>query len=576
MARWSLRAKLLAATAVALLPVLVLATWRTHVDIQAARVSRADAVAAAAELAVSRHRELIEGSHRLLLAACASDVVRKSVDASATPVETDACNAYLAGLMRKFPADYSALIVTDSGGVARCSSVRSTLGTSFADRDVFKVVRDTMGFTVGAYTASRATSQTIIPIAVPIAADGRFHGMCALGISLRAFSELVRSASTDNATAVILVDRRGAMIGGNAEMASSLPVPKRFEAAVAASEPVFTDYGQDGALREFHVQPLASGATFAVTALPLTQTYAGALADWGLLALIVVALLLVLLVIWVGTERWCLRQLEYIRDIATREARGEDVQFVPPRPWTPEIMAVTDAVRQMATAIANRESELNAGLEQRDHMLREIHHRVKNNLQMISSLLNLQAGEIRSPRIRRLFGDAQNRVLTLSILHRHLYERSSWSLVDFQQFISDLVRQISVARYGGAGQATPRFQIRAPIMAVGPDTAIPVGLIVTEAVGSAMSHDFTGATAPEVRIEAIEREGKEVELVIEDNGADTDRGSLGSRGQAGFGLTLVHGLAMQLGGKAVVGPRDGGGTRVVVTFPKPRDEGGDG
>ena len=79
-------------------------------------------------------------------------------------------------------------------------------------------------------------------------------------------------------------------------------------------------------------------------------------------------------------------------------------------------------------------------------MLREIHHRVKNNLQMISSLLNLQAGEIRSPRIRRFFGDAQNRVLTLSILHRHLYERTSWSLVDFQRFISDLVRQISVGR----------------------------------------------------------------------------------------------------------------------------------
>ena len=85
-------------------------------------------------------------------------------------------------------------------------------------------------------------------------------------------------------------------------------------------------------------------------------------------------------------------------------------------------------------------------------MLREIHHRVKNNLQMISSLLNLQAGEIRSPRIRRFFGDAQNRVLTLSILHRHLYERSSWSLVDFQQFISDLVRQISVARPGPSGR----------------------------------------------------------------------------------------------------------------------------
>jgi two-component sensor histidine kinase len=575
MARWSLRAKLLAATSIALLPVLALACWRTYDDIRAGQGRRADAVAAAAELAVSRHRELIEGSHRLLLAACANEAVRKSTEPIATPADIDECDAYLAGLVKKFPAEYSAAIVTDANGVGRCASAPAAIGTSFKDRDVFNLVRDTRGFAIGAYTASRATSQTIIPMAVPIIADGRFRGMCALEISLRAFSELVRSAGTNEATSVILVDRGGTMIGGSAEMASSLPVPKRFAAAVAAGELVFTDYGQDGSLREFHVQPLVSGATFAVTALPLTATFAILVADWGLLVLILVALSIALLAVWIGTDRWCLRPLAYIREFADRVARGEDVKLAPPRPWTPEMMAIASAVEQMAKAIANRESDLNAGLEQRDHMLREIHHRVKNNLQMISSLLNLQAGEIRSPRIRRLFGDAQNRVLTLSILHRHLYERSSWSLVDFQQFISDLVRQVSVARHG-ADRVAPRYQIRAPIIAVGPDTAIPIGLIVTEAVGSAMSHDFAGVVAPEVRIEAKESEGKEVELVIEDNGVDTNRGSLGSRSQGGFGLTLVHGLAMQLGGKAVVRAREGGGTRVVVTFPMPQEEAGNG
>jgi two-component sensor histidine kinase len=575
MARWSLRAKLLAATSIALLPVLALACWRTYEDVRAAQNRRADAVAAAAELAVSRHRELIEGSRRLLLAACGTEAVRKSAEPTATPADIDECNAYLGGLVKKFPAEYSAAIVTDANGVGRCSSAPAAVGTSFKDRDVFNLVRDTMGFAIGSYTTSRATSQTIIPMAVPIVADGRFRGMCSLGISLRAFSELVRAAGTNEATSVILVDRGGTMIGGNAEMASSLPVAKRFAAAVAASELVFTDYGQDGSLREFHMQPLVSGATFAVTALPLTVTFGTVVADWGLLVLILVALSVALLAVWIGTDRWCLRPLGYIREFAARVARGEDVKLAPPRPWTPEVMAIASAVEQMAKAIANRESDLNAGLEQRDHMLREIHHRVKNNLQMISSLLNLQASEIRSPRIRRLFGDAQNRVLTLSILHRHLYERSSWSLVDFQQFISDLVRQVSVARQG-ADRVVPRFQIRAPIMAVGPDTAIPIGLIVTEAVGSAMSHDFAGVAAPEVRIEAKESEGKEVELVIEDNGVDTNRGSLGSRGQGGFGLTLVHGLAMQLGGKAVVRAREGGGTRVVVTFPMPQEEAGNG
>ena len=151
-----------------------------------------------------------------------------------------------------------------------------------------------------------------------------------------------------------------------------------------------------------------------------------------------------LLAVWLGADRWCVRPLRSIQNFADRVARGEDIEFARQRAWGPELASMGEGVKAMAEAIASREAELRAGLEQRDHMLREIHHRVKNNLQMISSLLNLQAGEIRSPRIRRFFGDAQNCALTLSILHRHLYERSSWALVDFQQFISDLVRQISV------------------------------------------------------------------------------------------------------------------------------------
>jgi len=235
------------------------------------------------------------------------------------------------------------------------------------------------------------------------------------------------------------------------------------------------------------------------------------------------------------------------------------------------LAAVSKGVTAMAEAITSREAELRAGLEQRDHMLREIHHRVKNNLQMISSLLNLQAGEIRSPRLRRFFGDAQNRVLTLSILHRHLYERTSWALVDFQRFISDLVRQISVGS-ADPSRPTPRFHIRAPIMAVGPDIAIPVGLIVTEVVSSALDHDFDGITVPEIRIEAAES-GGEVTFIIEDNGLDKESGPIRPGGGPGvFGLTLIRGLAMQLGGEVTITPRDGGGTRVVLTFPMADEE----
>ena len=103
-------------------------------------------------------------------------------------------------------------------------------------------------------------------------------------------------------------------------------------------------------------------------------------------------------------------------------------------------------------------------------------------------------------------------------------------------------------------------------MAVGPDTAIPVGLIVTEVVSSALDHDFSGVATPEIRIEAAESDGQ-VTFVIEDNGLDKDIGSIRPGGQGVFGKTLIHGLAMQLGGELTIASRDGGGTRVVVTFP---------
>jgi two-component sensor histidine kinase len=567
--RWSLRTKLVAVVTLALLPVLALSAWYALREQNTSAARRAGAAVEAAELVVARHRELLEASRRLLTAMCAEDTVRQSAGREAAPSDISRCGAYLGEVVADFRDDYSAAVVTDANGAARCASMPTAVGMDFADRDVFRLVRETRRFAVGAQIASRLTPNAVIPTALPILQGGDFRGMCVLDISLRAFGDLMGPVRAAEPIAVSLVDRSGAAIGGSPDAVRTLPVAARLAAAIVGGQAAFREVGQDGQLYEFRLVPLADTTIHVVAAVAVPAGFATLLADWGGFALVLLALAAALLAVWLGADRWCVRPLRHIREFADRVARGDDIELGSGRPWGPELASVGDGVRAMAAAIASREAELRAGLEQRDHMLREIHHRVKNNLQMISSLLNLQAGEIRSPRIRRFFGDAQNRVLTLSILHRHLYERSSWALVDFQQFISDLVRQISVGRRG-ADRPQPRYQIRAPIMAVGPDVAIPIGLIVTEAVSSALNRSLEGTTAPEIRIEAADRAGT-VELTIEDNAAGNG-GGIGADVRGGFGLTLIRGLAMQLGGEAQISVREGGGMRVAVTFPTPQDQ----
>lgn len=568
LARWSLRSKLVVLAALALLPVLGLAAWQARIEQRATASQASAALSFAAELAVARYAELIAASTRLLSAACLNDSVELAASLAPVPADVGRCETYLSRLLAAFSEQYSAILVTDEQGVARCASTPTAIGMNFADRDIFQKVRGASGLAISEQISSRLGAHTVVPIALPIVRDGGFRGMCVLGITLKSLADATatRSESPDG-IGVAVVDRAGVSVGGDAAAMRRLPSSARMAAAIAGRLDEFSEYGQDGTPYAFRLRAIDGSALLVVVSAPIANgpmVWAGA---WAGFALAVLAAVVVLMVIWLGADRWCVRPLRYIQDFADKVARGEDIKLAPTRPWSPEMASVGAGVTAMAEAIASREAALRAGLEQRDHMLREIHHRVKNNLQMISSLLNLQAGEIRSPRIRRFFGDAQNRVLTLSILHRHLYERSSWSLVDFQQFISDLVRQVSVGRTT-AGKAAPRFIIRAPIMAVGPDTAIPIGLIVTEAVSIALGHDFGNAATPEIRIEAVER-GGEVELAIEDNGVSRDAGALASDGRGSFALTLIRGLAMQLGGEARVEQKSDDGSRVCVVFPTP-------
>jgi two-component sensor histidine kinase len=570
MTRLSLKARLLLVLALALAPAMTLGAVRAREKLHEAAALHSVAAKTAIEVGLARHRQVVEATRQLLYAVAEQEELSPWAAGEPEPVDyVRRCEAHLSRILEHFRAEYSAVIMMDEKGVARCSSAGAARGMRFDDRDYFARIRETRAFFVGELVASRVSPLNVQPAAVPILRNGEFRGIVVVGVSLNWFANLVSNWRSDVPVYLSLVDRSGQPMSTSVDGAATLPRPARIVEAFNSRLATFRDYARSGARYDYRMAPLGSGLMLMVAAVPVL---AQGEAQWGLwvdLVMIFLSSAIGLGALWLAAERWCLRPLLPIQAAAAAIAHGSPP---PPKPpvgsTTPEMEALTEDVYAMAAAIQLRESELQANLKQREHMLREIHHRVKNNLQMISSLLSLQAEKIRSPRIMQLFADAQNRLLTLSILHRHLYERSNWASVDFQAYINDLVRHLSTNRLGKE-QPEVKFSVRAPVWNVGPDTAIPVGLIVTEAVANALAHAFAGIAEPEIWIVA-EESGGDWEVTIEDNGTGLGHDfDIDDDEHNGLGVMLMRGLALQLGGELSIAGGSGGGTAVRVRFPRP-------
>ena len=212
------------------------------------------------------------------------------------------------------------------------------------------------------------------------------------------------------------------------------------------------------------------------------------------------------------------------------------------------------------------EEKIRAALTEKTVLLKEIHHRVKNNLQVISSLLNLQSSGISDTRTRELFTESQNRIRSMALVHEQLYRTRDLSSIDCAEYLKSLATNL-FRSYGGETRGI-ELRIEAAGMTVGVDAAIPCGLIVNELVSNALKHGFNGSndgpSRPEIVVRFARMEGENLELSVADNGKgfpdEVDFRSTGS-----LGLQLVNILVEQLGG--TVSLDRSAGTRFAVTFP---------
>jgi two-component system, sensor histidine kinase PdtaS len=197
---------------------------------------------------------------------------------------------------------------------------------------------------------------------------------------------------------------------------------------------------------------------------------------------------------------------------------------------------------QDVTSHAFTEERLRAALREKEVLLEEVHHRVKNNLQVITSLLRLQARSIKDAATRIKFDESRYRIQAMAILHEILDESSSLAEIDFANYIQRLVAHL-VRSYGAIG----RIQIQAQLepLSCHRDIALPCGLIVNEVLSNAFKYAFPGGKEGEVRIELRRGADGMVRLLIADNGIGVAR-DWDWRTSPTLGLRLVRTLARQI------------------------------
>ncbi len=207
------------------------------------------------------------------------------------------------------------------------------------------------------------------------------------------------------------------------------------------------------------------------------------------------------------------------------------------------------------------DEQLRASLQEKEVLLKEIHHRVKNNLQVISSLLNLQAGYVVDDVVRGHFQDSQNRVRSMALIHERLYRSEDLARIDFQSYLSDLTGQLLRSYQTTEGRVT--VAIESDEILLDTNLAVPCGLLINELISNAFKHAFPSGRPGTVRVEMRCLESQ-YQLVVQDNGVGFPA-ELDFRTTPSLGLQLVNSLVRQLGGVIELTRADG--TRFCATFP---------
>ncbi len=553
--RLSLRVLLLLIFAAALSPVLVMGGIRWSGDVEREARYRRETMTLVAHVAAGSAEDVLKSAPAVL-------------NLLNSLVESDPCDLQLGQLLEALP-NYATLGFISEDGKVACSTQEGAVGVDVTGRDWFMDLRapDATFAQSGAIFGAISRQWTITSALRRSNPDGSFAGVLALGTPVNLLTAQLRHSSLPTGYEITLIDRAGQVFASSHW--EELP-PKVTNALEPGQVSFVTLESRSGESREAALVPLTDRDLYAMVSAPAPQAITLAnVSAFGNFALPLLAWLLALVTAWLAMDRLVLRWLDYLRRIASLYASGKlSVQPLRAKRQAPiEINVLADTMEEMAIRIRDRTTRMENAIEARDAAMKEIHHRVKNNLQIINSLLSLQGRKLKDPAAIAVLDDARARINALSLIHRSLYEHNNINAVYTRSFLSELAVHLDQAL--GAEERGIRIESAVDEDRIDADLAVPLALFTAEAVTNSVKHAFpTARPGGGGHILVSYRASPDQTILsIEDNGVGYE--SILSENYPGIGGTLMAAFAKQVRGVMEEGPMDGGTGRYIrIRIPR--------
>lgn len=552
--RRSLRLQLVAILAIALTPLLTLSIIQGAIEFENERIHQIERLRSASAVATDELRSSIE---RALGIATAIEEGSYEMLSHA-----ERCDSALSRIADADPV-ISNIVLLDEAGGALCSA-SSLHDDARPIRELwFERLREGGDTAVSRIVSGSMSEHPIIIAARRRKTDGTFAGAVTVAIDLAQATDALELELLPPGARLGLWDPDSvfALDAEQPLLFDQLPpaLLDQMQSGHATIHVRNADFAGGGTVV---ISPLIDGHIGTVVVSPDGPGYSG-WSGYDLVGTVLIPFLmwaLAIVCVWIAIDRFVLRWLSYLRRIARLYGSGR-LDIDPRRAETApaEVEELATTLAHMAASLQEQREELENAIDQRTALLREIHHRVKNNLQVIVSLLNLQAGRLPEGPGREALYEARRRINALALVHRSLYEAEDLRLVEMQPFLRELLHYVSDASQS-AEQAV-EVEVRSEDIDLEPDYAVPLALFVTEAANNAFKHAFEDRKSGRICVVLRRMEGDMLEIAVEDDGS-----GLAEDAGEGTGSTLMTAFAQQLGGSLQRTRTEEGGARVAICF----------